>query len=36
MEEHPWYVGELERELANTKLKNYPVGTYLGKFITLK
>jgi len=29
MEEHPWYVGNLDREAANTKLVNYPVGTYL-------
>jgi hypothetical protein len=29
MEEHSWYVGELDREGANTKLNNYPIGTYL-------
>jgi len=29
MEEHPWYVGDLDREMANVKLKHYPVGTYL-------
>jgi len=29
IEEHPWFVGDLDREGANTKLRNYPVGTYL-------
>jgi len=29
IDEHPWYMGEMERETANTKLKTYPVGTYL-------
>jgi len=29
MEEHPWYVGEMDRDGANTILKNYPIGTYL-------
>ncbi len=29
MEKHSWYVGEMERESANTKLSAYPKGTFL-------
>ena len=25
-QEHPWYVGEMDRDGANTVLKNYPIG----------
>ena len=29
IEEHSWYVGEMDRDTANRKLEDYPVCTYL-------
>ena len=29
MEEHPWYVGDMDRDQANESMKLYPIGTFL-------
>ena len=29
MEDHPWFVGDMDREGANVALMRYPPGTYL-------
>jgi guanine nucleotide exchange factor VAV len=29
MEEHSWYVGDMDRDSANTRLDEFPVGTFL-------
>ena len=29
MEDHNWYVGDMDRSRANTKLMDYPVNTFL-------
>ena len=29
IEEHSWFVGAMDREQANSNMKDYPVGTYL-------
>jgi len=29
MEEHPWFVGDMDRDQANESMKLYPIGTFL-------
>ncbi len=31
LEEHPWFVGEMDRDCANQKLAPYPIYTFLVK-----